>query len=99
MSNRRWGRRLACRAIKAGGTPAPRQCAGVLSYFSSRYHAAVNERGNQALRLQAGGEHPGAVFRDAIGSALGEREQGRGIESNRQRAVERIVDEYIVNQQ
>ena len=64
-------------------------------------HAAVNQgrAGQGVFDLETGSCQPVAVLRSAVSSPFGEREQSRRIERDRQRAIEVIVQEYIMNQQ
>ena len=67
--------------------------------FHAGQDAAVNERGHQRPRAQTGGGEPAAILGGAIGPAFGDREQGRRVQGDRQRAVERVVQKHVVNQQ
>src|SRR4051794_13590686 len=44
------------------------------------------------------GEH-GTILGGTVRATFGQREQRRGIERDRQRAIERVIEKYIVDQQ
>ena len=64
-----------------------------------RQHAAMDQGRPDRLRLKPRGAKPFRHFSHAIKAALGQREQGRRIESMGQRAIEGIIKEDVMDQQ
>ena len=59
----------------------------------------MNQRRNDSSDHEPRVFHPLAIFTRTIGAAFGQAKQRRGVKSDCQRAVERIVEENVVNQE
>ena len=59
----------------------------------------MDERRRDHAGAQARLRQPGAVLGGAVGAALGQGEQRRRVQGQRQRAVEGVVEEHVVDEQ
>src|SRR4051812_7848724 len=82
-----------CRQSTPGwplGSPAP-----AVPGLDPRQDAAMDERRHDVIGDEPGVAEPGPALPGAVGPALGQLEERRRIEGDRQRAVQRVVEEDV----
>ena len=57
----------------------------------------MDEGGREVVRLETGIDQPTFILGATVGAALGHREERRGVQSDRQRAVKRIVQKNVMD--
>ena len=68
------------------------------SFLHARQDAAVDQRRRKIARREARFTQPAAVLGGAVRPAFRQAEQRGRVERDRQRAVERVVQEHVVDQ-
>ena len=69
------------------------------SNFSADEDAAMDQGRSHRVRCQPRFAKPAGVLGRTVGPSFRQREKSGRIESERQRAIERIIQEYIVDQE